>query len=381
MKYTLLSCISAFTSLMMFATPAQSEDWKWQLPAHIPEPRVPADNPMSTAKVELGRHLFYDKRLSVNATLSCASCHQQERAFVDSGALSHGATGEPTHRNALSVANSAWNATYNWANPAIVTLEQQVLVPLFSQNPVEMSVTDANKQKILEQLNQDPVYQTLFPAAFPEAEEAMTMSDVIMALASFQRSIISVNSRFDRFVLGKEELDESAQRGFDLFFGEKAECHHCHGSFNFNDQVIRRNSRLISTVFHNNGLYNIDNEGKYPYPNRGLYEFTGKPEDMGAFRSPSLRNVEVTGPYMHDGSVGTLEEVVEQYARGGRLTIDGKYAGDGRLNPYRSSLIGRIDLSEQDRKDLVSFLKSLTDQTLIDDERFSDPWKQKPSGQ
>ncbi|MEW9613254.1 hypothetical protein AB3G45_05320 [Shinella sp. S4-D37] len=162
----------------------------------------------------------------------------------------------------------------------------------------------------------------------------------------------------------------------DLFYGEQAECHHCHGSFNFNDQVVRRNSRLVEAIFHNDGLYNIDGRGGYPFPNRGLYEVTQKPEDMGAFRAPSLRNVALTAPYMHDGSAATLEEVIEQYARGGRTTAAEPHAGDGRMSPYRSSLIGRIRLAEQDKQDLVSFLDSLTDETLLTAPQLSNPWKQ-----
>lgn len=369
--------MAALAGLLLGSAPALAGDWQWKLPPHIPEPRIPADNPMSAAKVALGRRLFYDKRLSADGTIACGSCHKQELAFTDGRAVSSGITGELTHRNALGVANGAWHATYNWANPAIVSLERQAEIPLFSQDPVEMGVTDANRQDILDRLGGDPIYPPLFSDAFPDLPQPISMASVIKALAAFQRSIISVDSRFDRFVQGKDELSVSEKRGMELFFGEKAECHHCHGSFNFNDQVVRKNSRLIEAVFHNNGLYNISGTGAYPYPNRGLYEITGKPEDMGAFRAPGLRNVEVTAPYMHDGSIGSLEEVMDQYARGGRLIVSGPLSGDGRMNPYRSSLIGRIDLSEEDKQDLIAFLRTLTDQTLLGDRNLSDPWEQK----
>jgi cytochrome c peroxidase len=131
----------------------------------------------------------------------------------------------------------------------------------------------------------------------------------------------------------------------------------------------------VETPFHNTGLYNIDGKGGFPTPNRGLFETTGKAEDMGAFRAQSLRNVAVTAPYMHDGSIATLEEVLDFYAAGGRNITSGPHAGDGRANPYKSDLISRIDLSAQEKADLVAFLKTLTDETLLTSSRFSNPFK------
>lgn len=352
------------------------DNWHWNLPSHIPLPRIPVDNPMSVEKVELGRYLFYDKRLSGNRTLSCASCHKQALAFTDGRARSVGSTGELTQRNAPSLANSAWHATYNWANPALFSLEQQMEIPLFSDDPIEMGITDTNRKEILDRLRKDPIYPPLFQKSFPEEKDPLTMASVIKAISAFQRSIVSVNSRFDRYVQGKAVFNPSEERGMRLFFSEKAECHHCHGSFNFNDQVVRKNSRLLEQFFHNNGLYNIDGKGGYPYPNRGLYENTAKPEDMGAFRAPSLRNVEVTGPYMHDGSVATLEEVIKHYSQGGRVIVSGQNQGDGRLNPYKSSLISKLNLTEEEMQDLLAFLKTLTDETLLSDSRFANPWEQ-----
>lgn len=354
---------------------AAAEGWAWTLPPHVPEPRVPADNPMSAAKVELGRHLFHDRRLSGNGTIACASCHLQAKAFTDGRALSPGATGERTPRNAPGLANSAWNATYTWANPALVDLERQMEVPLFGVDPVEMGVTDDNRAAILDRLRADPVYPPLFAAAFPETAEPVTMANAIRAVAAFQRSIVSVDSRYDRYLMGREALTEAEQRGMALFFGERAECHHCHGSFNFNDQVVHARSRDVETPFHNTGLYNLGGDGGFPYPNRGLYELTGDPADMGAFRAPSLRNVAVTAPYMHDGSVPTLEAVIDLYSDGGRNIAAGPLKGDGRLNPHKSGLITRIGLTPREKRDLLAFLGTLTDRTLLTDPRWSDPWK------
>ena len=164
-----------------------------------------------------------------------------------------------------------------------------------------------------------------------------------------------------------------------LFFGEKAECFHCHGSFNFNDQVVHAGSRpaLIETPFHNTGLYNIDGRGGFPAPNRGVYENSFLPADMGKFRAPSLRNVGVTAPYMHDGSIATLAEVLDFYAAGGRVIAAGPHAGDGRVNPFKSSLVSLIRLSEQDKADLVAFLHTLTDHEFLNDPKLADPFAAK----
>lgn len=362
---------------LVVASATAAADWGWSLPPHVPAPRVPADNPMSAEKVELGRRLFYDTRLSGNGTIACASCHIQARAFTDGRARSAGSTGGLTHRNAQGLANSAWNATYTWANPALVSLERQMEVPLFGDDPVEMGVTDANRAEIIGRLRADPAYPPLFRAAFPSETEALTMVNAIKAIAVFERTIVSADSRYDRYLQGHETLSPSETRGMALFFGERGECHHCHGSFNFNDQVVHAGSREVETPFHNTGLYNIGGTGDFPFPNRGLFEFTGNPADMGAFRAPSLRNVAVTAPYMHDGSVATLEAVLDLYSEGGRRIRSGAYAGDGRLNPHKSGLITRLHLTDGEKRDLLAFLKTLTDETLLTSPRFADPWKGK----
>jgi len=348
--------------------------WAWELPSSLPPPRVPADNPMSEARFELGRALFYDKRLSGNGTLACASCHLQERGFTDGRKVSPGSTGELTPRNAQGLANVAWHATYTWANPALVTLERQMEVPFFGTDPIELDVTDANKPVILARLAADPFYRRSFAEAFPEKSDPIGFDSIIKAIATFERGLVSVGSRYDLYLQGKAKLGEAEQRGHDLFFGEKAECHHCHGSSNLDDQFIHAKTREVETPFHNTGLYNVDGKGGYPPPNRGLLETSGEPSDMGRYRAPSLRNVAVTAPYMHDGSVATLEEVVEIYAQGGRMIDTGPNAGDGRVSPVKSDLIVKIDLSAQEKSDLVAFLETLTDVTFLGSPRFSDPW-------
>ena len=359
---------------LLAAAPVAAKDggvWVWTLPSYLPPPHVPADNPMSEERFELGRRLFYDTRLSGNGAESCASCHLQKLAFTDGRKFGVGATGEETARNAPSIANVAWRATLTWANPALATLERQMLVPLFGEAPIEMGVNDDNKGEVLGRFSSDESYLREFASAFPGEAQPIDFGNIVKAIAVFERGVVSVSSRYDRYLEGKAALTPQEVRGKDLFFGEKAECHHCHGSVNFDDQFYHAKTREIETPFHNTGLYNLGADGAYPEPNRGVFELSQKPDDMGAFRAPSLRNIAVTGPYMHDGSVATLEEVIDIYAAAGRNIASGPYKGDGRRNPHKSELIVPIDLSPQEKADLVAFLKTLTDEEFLRSERFA----------
>ena len=334
---------------------------------------VPASNPYTEDKFQLGRALFYDARLSGNGTQSCASCHHQDKAFTDGRITALGSTGEDHPRNAQGLANVVYHATLTWANPVMIDLERQMEVPMFGEHPVEMGINDSNKATVLARLQNDTAMYGLFRKAFPSDAAPVSFGNIIAAIATFERGLISADSRYDQYLRKQTTLSESELRGLNLFMGEKAECFHCHGSFNFNDQVRYVGLSQVDTPFHNTGLYNIDGKGGFPFPNRGLFEATTNPKDMGAFRAPSLRNVAVTAPYMHDGSVATLEEVLDFYAAGGRVIRSGLYAGDGRVNPYKSGLVNQINLSEQDKADLVAFLKTLTDQGFLTNPRFSKP--------
>jgi cytochrome c peroxidase len=349
--------------------------WKWSLPSYFPVPSVPTENPMSAEKVDLGRFLFYDKRLSGNGKQACASCHQQDKAFTDGLAQAMGATGEVHPRSTQALANSAYHPTLTWANKSLTSLEQQMAVPIFGTNPVEMGVNDANKLQVLQRIKDQTLYQDKFKAAFAADAAPITWANITKAVASFQRSLISANSRYDQQLQGKGTLSEQENRGQKLFFGEKAECFHCHGSFNFNDQVVHASTRVLELPFSNTGLYNIGGTGAFPMLNRGLFEETGLASDMGRFRAPSLRNIEKTAPYMHDGSLSTLEAVLDFYAAGGRNITSGPLAGDGRQNPNKSSLVAQINLTEQDKADLVAFLKTLTDEEFITSTKHADPFK------
>ncbi len=349
--------------------------WHWDLREKgLPEPRVPSDNPMSTEKTALGRLLFYDPRLSGNGTTSCGSCHMQSRAFTDGRAQAVGATGQRTDRSAPTLTNVAYNRTFAWANPTLRTLERQILVPLFNEHPIEMGVTDKNSAEILGRLRTDDRYSRMFGAAFPDGTDPVTWPNITKAITSFERTLISGDSTYDRALRGEATLKPSEQRGMDLFFGERAECHHCHNGINMSDQQQWVGSLEEPLLFHNTGLYNVDGTGAYPEPNTGVHEVTGKAADMGAFRAPTLRNIARTAPYMHDGSIATLRQVVDFYADGGRNITSGANAGDGRTNPHKDGLIAGNDLSDSERGDLVAFLNTLTDEGFLTNPAFSDPF-------
>lgn len=354
--------------------PSKTGGWHGALPAGFPQPRVPASNTMNAAKVAVGRRLFYDTRLSGNGTQSCGSCHRQDLAFTDGRAQAIGSSGQLHPRNAQSLVNVAYEATLTWANPALVRLERQMNVPLFGTRPIEMGLTDANKGRVLASIQRDRWYAAQFPRAFPGLRRPISLVTAIRAIAAFERSIVSADSRYDRYRRGLLKLTAAELRGRNLFMGERAECSHCHGSFIFNDQATYVGAPIETPKFHNTGLYNLGGTGAFPAPNRGLFEITGRPEDMGRFRAPSLRNVALTAPYMHDGSIATLAQAVDHYAAGGRLITAGPLAGDGRRNPYKDPLISGIRLSPRDRADLVAFLRALTDRTLVTSPRFSNPF-------
>ncbi|HOB66225.1 MbnH family di-heme enzyme [Ottowia sp.] len=347
--------------------------WQWSLPAGWAPPLVPADNPMNDAKVELGRRLFHEPRLSGNGTLACSGCHAQASAFTDDRALARGATGEVHPRNAQPLTNVAYNTTFNWARPDVRTLEQQMAAPLFNTAPVEMGVNEANRAAVLARIAGDADYRARFGAAFAGQADAVSWDNIIRAIATFERTLISASSKFDQWQAGQATLTAAEERGRALFFGNQALCARCHGSPNFNDQFVSSAAAPAEAPFHNTGLFNIGSTGAYPEPNRGIFEVTKQAADMGKFRAASLRNIELTAPYMHDGSIGTLEAVIDFYAAGGRDVGNGLYAGDGRANPFKDPLIGQIRLAAQDKSDLLAFLKTLTDASFTHNPRFAPP--------
>ncbi|MEY4547491.1 MAG: hypothetical protein RL685_3686 [Pseudomonadota bacterium] len=348
----------------------------WQLPPGFPQPRVPEDNPMTLAKVELGRHLFYDVRLSGNQTMSCATCHRQELAFTDGRGVSVGSTGQAHSRGSMSLANVAYASTLTWGHPYLSPLERQAAVPMFGQTPIELGLT--SEGQLEERLRSVDVYQSLFALAFPDDPEPIRVLNLIQALACFQRTLISGRSPYDRWVYDADEsaLSESARRGFELFNSERLECFHCHVGFAMTDHITYQGQRNPGELFHNTGLYNVDGNGAFPEPNTGVYDVTRTAADMGKFKAPTLRNIAVTAPYMHDGSIASLSEVLDHYAAGGRTIAEGPSAGIGSASPLISELVRGFQLSEQERADVIAFLESMTDREFLENPELTDPWTQ-----
>lgn len=358
------------------------QEWVWDVPDTVPLPRIPEDNPMTLEKVELGRFLFYDKQLSGNQTQSCGSCHEQELAFTDGLAQAEGSTGQIHPRSSMSIANVAYAASLTWANEVMVRLEKQALVPMFGEDPVELGLANM-EDELLRRMRDDPRYPDMFADAFPDDGDPITLDSITKALAAFQRSVVSFSSKVDRWQGGdRTALNDSEQRGMALFFGganaagveDAFECFHCHGGFLFSQSSDDEGQVFDQKFFMNNGLYNLDDDGSYPVGNEGLYDMTGLPEDKGRFKPPSLRNIALTAPYMHDGSIETLEEVLDHYARGGRLIESGPNAGDGMLNPNKSSLLNGFAMTEQEKADIIAFLHALTDEDLLTNPAYSDPF-------
>lgn len=292
----------------------------------VPKPWPPVPTPahysFTEQKAELGRRLFFDPILSGDGTISCASCHVPERAFTDGERFSPGANDLHTLRNTPSLFAVAYQRNLNWDGGAS-TLEIQSLVPLEAENEM-----DADLAEILSRLNDDPVYHDAFVTAFGEKPSIMTLTQ---ALATFQRTILPTGSPYDRFLTGNESaLSPEQRRGRDLFFG-RAGCSTCHSGV-----------RLTDDSFRQNGLTPREEE-----PGRG--HLTGRAEDMGLFKVPSLRNVAITAPYMHDGRIETTEEVIRHYESGGEHP------------PNQDPAVQPFSLSDAERSALIDFLHSLTD--------------------
>jgi len=360
------------------AFPTAQTAFVWDLPRGFPTPRIPADNPMTAAKVELGRHLFYDTRLSANGTQSCASCHDQAKAFTDGKERAVGSTGEVHPRNSMSLVNVAYAGALTWANPTLSRLEDQALVPMFGDHPIELGLARPGSA-LLDTLRQDVRYQQMFTAAFPDTPQPFTLDHVTKSLATFERSLISARSPYDRYRTNRDNdaISPAARRGETLFFSQPFTCFRCHNGFLLaggTDFAGREANAEGGIEFHNTGLYNLAEALSYPPPNTGVYEITRRPQDVGRFKAPTLRNIAVTGPYMHDGSIPTLEGVLDHYAAGGRTIADGPYRGVGHDNPNKSPNVRGFPLTPEQRADFIAFLNALTDDALLHDPRFSNPW-------
>jgi len=316
-------------ALVLAGTPAVEQQTPPHIPLGLPPVQWPKDNPYSREKAELGKLLYFDTRLSSDSTVSCASCHAPEMAFTDNAPVSTGIKKQKGGRSAPTVINRAYTTLQFWDGRAR-SLEEQAKGPL--ANSIEMTnETDAAKahEVVLNRLRQIPGYVSLFEKAFGDGK--VTLDQLAQAIATFERTVISGNAPYDRYKAGDgKALTEAQVRGMKLFFG-KARCDSCHLGFNFSDES-----------FMNIGIG--WNQGEPA--DLGRFKVTGNVEDKGAFKTPTLRDIARTGPYMHDGSMATLEEVMEHYNKG------------GTKNPYLSQSMKPLGLTDEEVTEVIDFLKN-----------------------
>lgn len=295
-----------------------------QVPKGFPYPEIPADNQPTQNRIDLGKKLFFDPILSRNSTISCSSCHHTDKKFTDGLQFSDGIDNNHTTRNSMTILNAAYQPYIFW-DGGVPSLEQQVLAPI--ENPLEM---DFDINQVVARLNNHAEYPKLFQNAYNQPPSVYSLT---RAIACYERTLFSGLSRYDEYLYNNHTsaLSTSEINGMEIFFGERGECFHCHGEFNFTDYT-----------FKNNGLYSN-------YADSGRARITLLQSDAGKFKVPSLRNIELTAPYMHDGSLATLEDVIEHYNSG------------GKPHPNKSGLIQPLNLTVREKEDIINFLKSLTD--------------------
>jgi cytochrome c peroxidase len=335
--------------------PPESTPYVIDRPLLFPEMLIPDDNPLTVEGIALGRKLFYDKRLSANNTLSCAGCHQQGNVFSDPRKFSIGIDGLEGNRQSMSLMNIGYARFYFWDGRS-ATLEDQILEPV--PNPIEMH---QEWKDAVFKLQMDETYPLNFESAFGTSKIDSIL--VAKAIAQFLRTIISSNSKFDKYRRGEAQLTSEEFRGLNLFLTEGgdpsevqggqngADCFHCHGigGLQFSDYRL-----------HNNGLDSI-------FSDLGAGGVTGAAKDMGRFKTPSLRNLSFTAPYMHDGRFATLEDVIEHYNSGGHAS--------STIDPFMKYTSGGLKLPEADKQSLIAFLKTLDDESILTDTNFSNPFQ------
>ncbi|MFN0216727.1 MAG: cytochrome-c peroxidase [Saprospiraceae bacterium] len=311
----------------------ETDEYVLRVPAGFSVPEIPADNRLTKSRVELGRRLFYDPALSADSTRSCGSCHAAHLSFSDSTAVSFGIENRPGTRNSPSLANVAYQKKL-LREGGVPTLEMQILVPIQEHNEFDFNIL-----LVAERLQKMPEYVTMAEKAYGRIPDAFVIT---RSIAAFERTLLSGDAPYDQYAFqGKNSaLSASEKRGLNLFQSERLNCSKCHEGFLFTNQD-----------FTNNGLYEV-------YPDSGRFRLTGIETDRGVFKVPSLRNVVLTAPYMHDGSLTTLEAVIDHYQTG------------GKPHPNKSPLLKPFHLAVQERTDLLAFLHCLTDHKFVTNPEF-----------
>lgn len=313
-------------------TEASAEIYSLQVPQGFQAPEIPEDNPLTPAKIALGKALFYDPILSKDNTISCGSCHMHNHGFSDDKALSIGVEGKVGERNSPTLTNVAYKPHF-FKDGGIPTLELQILAPFDNELEFDLNIVDA-----VDRLKADDHYSAEFQKVFGSEPSAFGLT---RAIAAFERTLLSGNSRFDQhFIQGKSVLTDAELRGYELFKSEELQCASCHSGIMFTDYS-----------YQNIGL-------KENYPDSGRARITVNQSDAGKFEVPTLRNVAVTSPYMFDGSIESLDGVIDFFASG------------GTNHPNKSELIQGFEISDQEKADLIAFLNSLTDQSFLSNQEF-----------
>ena len=324
----LAAALSAVAALAFSERAAASTAYEWSLPAGFPPPQVPPDNPMSQAKVDLGKRLFFDTRLSITGRYACASCHRPELAFTDGRSRAIGATGATLARQSMSLVNVAYAVSFGWTDAGFDSLESQMRQPLFNRHPVEIGLS-GREATVLSELTADPEMHAAFGRAFPSSPRPVTLRHLIQSIASYERTLLYARSAFDRYIFDDDRtaLSASAKRGMALFFGPRLGCASCHSGLNLAGPAAIVGKPRPPASFADTGT-------------------------QGRFKVPGLRNVALTAPYMHDGRFVSLEAVIDHYEHLERDRRPGETL-DPQLRTFR--------LEADEKQDLIDFLAALSD--------------------
>ena len=364
-KYFLIVGIIPFLLSCDGSNPVDKDPTPFSLdaPFYYGDFEIPADNPLTVEGVDLGRRLFYERQLSQFDSISCGSCHRQENAFTDAIPLAVGVPDIPLEVNTMSLANMLWNNKFFW-NGRVNSLEELIIFPMEDHREMNQPLSVS-----ISKLEADPLYPPLFEAAFGDDE--ITGDRIFKSMSQFMRSMISADSKYDQYVRGEYSPTEQELRGIDLFFTHPVaetglrggNCGDCHSTF------LTAGFNTGFDGFHNNGL-DTDQDLK-----EGLFNVTGLPQDRGKFKAPTLRNIALTAPYMHDGRFNTLEEVLDHYndniKESETLDVLIREASNEVIVPGEPI---KLHLTEQEKQDILAFLHMLTDENFINDEAFSDPF-------
>lgn len=362
--FQIFSLLTLFSVLLFSCRPDEKQEeveeefsatpYNLVIPPLFPPMDIPADNPLTVEGIELGRYLFWEKKLSGDNTQSCGSCHFPEHGFSDPAQFSVGITGAVGNRQAMALVNLGWAYNYFWDGRS-ATLEDQVKEPV--TNPIEMNESWENA---LDELRAEPIYPPMFKAAY--GTEEINLDRAAKAMASFLRTMISADSKFDKERAGTYTFTALEEEGFNLFIMEGGinsntgqpwgggDCFHCHG---------HAGMQMGDFLMHNNGLdATFQNDP-------GRAGITGNPLDSGKFKTPTLRNIALTAPYMHDGRFETLDEVLNHYNTGGQVSTT--------IDSFMEAAGGGLFLDEVDKLAIIAFLNTLTDTTFVSNPAYSDP--------